>query len=419
MNIPDSWRQRLRPGKLAQDTLNVGLWQGIRIGCQAAWVMLVAHVLGPHGYGTFAGAAGLATALGGFVGLGLGLVMLQDVARDPSLFDDRWRKASLACVVSGALLAALFITCASLLLSHRVPFLILLAIGLSELLLFPIVSMAAFAFSSRHRMGTAAALPAVAALGRVIAALAFWIFATNRSLGTYIWFHAVATLLCAVASWFWVQRALQPLPAAWRISRRDVGEGLSFSTVWLVGNSLSSLDKTLVLRLAGAEIAGLYSVAYRFATVLAMPVDALTMAAGPRLFRHGSGTEEQPGLIPKLLLSTLIFSLLAGCALWALADMLPWLLGPRFMPAVTAAHGMALFVPCYSLRLLGSNVLMASDGKVLRASIEAGGLLLLVILACLWLPTHGLQGAVAMICTTEATLAIAVWLVIGFRRVLR
>lgn len=410
------WRQRLRPGRLAQDTARVAIWQAVRIGGQAVWVLLIARLLGPGGYGAFAGAAGLATALGGFVGLGLGLVMLQDVARDPSLFGDRWRQASLTCLVSGALLAALFVACASLWLGRRVPLSVLAAIGLSELLLFPFVSVAAFAFSSRHRMGTAAALPAMMAMGRVAAALAFWIIARDRSLQVYVWFHAGATLLCSVAAWQWVRRALQPLPAPYRLRRRDLGEGLSFSAVWMAGNALSSLDKTLVLRLAGAEVAGLYSAAYRLAAVLAMPVEALTMAAGPRLFRHGGGVEKQPGLIAGLLLATLVCSLLAGGALWALADLLPWLLGARFAPAVTAARGMALFVPCYGLRLLGSNVLMASNGKLLRAGIETAGLLLLIILAGAWLPAHGLSGAVAMICVTEAVLAAAVWIVIGFRR---
>jgi O-antigen/teichoic acid export membrane protein len=77
---------------------------------------------------------------------------------------------------------------------------------------------------------------------------------------------------------------------------------------------------------------------------------------------------------------------------------------------------MAFFVPCYGLRLLGSNVLMASDSKRLRVAVEGCGLVALVLLGFGWVPAHGLDGAVAMICVTEGLLAAAVWVVIWRRR---
>jgi O-antigen/teichoic acid export membrane protein len=409
--------QRALAGRLARDTAHVGFWQVVRVGGQAVWVVLIARLLGPQGYGAFVGAAGLATAAGGLTGLGLGLVMLQDVSRDPSLFADRWRKAIATSIVSGTVLVLLFGLLASMALGHAVSLIALVAIGLSELLLFPIVSIAAFAFSSRHLLGIAAALPALMAACRVMAALAFWLASPAKSLDAYVWFHTAATLLCAGGAWLWVHLRLRPQPAPFQLSRRDLGEGMSFSMVWMVGNALASLDKTLVLRLAGAEVAGLYAASYRFATVLALPVDALTMAAGPRLFRHGGGTEHQPQLIQRLLLTTLLYALVAALVLWALAGVLPWLLGPRFLPAVPAVRWMALFVPCYGLRLLGSNILMASNAKTLRAAIEGCGLGLLVIFGLLWLPHHGLLGAVTMICATEALLALATWLTIWRRQI--
>jgi O-antigen/teichoic acid export membrane protein len=411
-----NWLQRILFGALARDTARVGFWQAMRIGGQAAWVLLLARLLGPQGYGTFVGVAGLATAIGGFTGLGLGLVMLQDVAREPALFGTRWREAITVSVASGLVLALLFAAAARWVVGLAVPLDVLLALALSEVLLFPIVSVAAFAFSSQQRVGLAAALPAMASLGRVLAALAFWLLVPQRTLAAYVWFHAGALLLCAALAWIWVHRALRPPARAFRLDRRDLGEGLGFSVVWMVGNALASLDKTLVLRLAGAEIAGLYAVTYRFAAVLALPVDALTMAAGPRLFRHGGGTHKQPGLIRRLLLGALLYTVVAGLVMSLVAGVLPWLLGPKFQPAVDAARWMALFVPCYGVRLLGSNVLMAGDCKKLRAGIESCGLGLLVLLAFCWLPAHGLRGAVAMICVTEAVLASAVWMAIWWRR---
>lgn len=398
---------RLRRQGLAGDTGRVAFWQAMRIGGQALWVILIARLLGPHGYGTFVGVAGLATTLGGFTGLGMGLVMLQDTARDPGLFDRRWSQALGACVASGCVLAIAFGLIAPRLLAN-VPALIVAALGVSELLFFPLVSVAAFAFSARGRMGTAAAMPALTALGRVLAAAAFWAFAAHR-LETYVWLHVTATLTCALVALAMVRQQCRPHPASLRLSRREVREGVGFSAVWMVGNALSSLDKTLVLRLAGAEIAGLYAAVYRLATVLALPIEAMTMAAGPRLFRHGGG-QAQPGLIARLVGFTLACSVLAGIVLWWSAALLPWLLGETFRPAVAAARWMVIFVPCYGLRLLGSNILMASNAKTWRVLIEGAGLACLLLFALLWLPRYGLYGAVAMICMSEGLLAIAVWL---------
>jgi O-antigen/teichoic acid export membrane protein len=410
-----AWYERLRFGKLAQDTAFVAFWQTARIGAQTIWVILIARLLGPQGYGTFTGAAGLATAIGGFTGLGLGLVMLQDVARNSNLFGDRWRKAIVVCIASGLILALLFIGCASVVLDHRLRLSVLIAIAISELVFFPIVSVAAFAFSARHQMGIAAALPALMAVFRVLAAVVFWLTTRTASLEVYVWFHAIATLLCACVAWLWVTIQLRPERTALVLTRRSLSEGFGFSMVWMTNNALISLDKTLVLRICGAEIAGLYAALYRFAAVLALPVEALTMAAGPRLFRHGGGIEQQPSLIPRLLLSALVFGALMGTVLWACIGILPWLLGNNFQAAVGAARWMALFVPCYGVRLLGSNVLMTSDCKRLRVLIEGCGLALLIILALAWLPGHGLKGAIAMITTTEAVLALATWLVIVIR----
>jgi O-antigen/teichoic acid export membrane protein len=386
----------------------VSFWQAARLGGQALWVLAIARLLGPGGYGLFIGVAGLATTLGGLTGLGQGLVLLQDASREPALFDERWRKAIGTCLASGIAFAALFALAGPWLFGAALSPGALALIGLSELLLYPVVTTAAFAFSARQRMGMSAALPAVVALGRVLAALACWLAVPSPTLDAYVGFHAAATALCALGAWWWVHARLRPARVPFALGRRDTAEGLGFSLMWMVGNALTSLDKTLVLRLAGAQAAGQYGAAYRLATLLAMPVDALTMAAGPRLFRHGGGRRE-PGLVARLALAALGYALLAAGVLWLAAGLLPWLLGPAFAPAVPAARWMALFVPCYGLRLLGSNVLMASDRKKLRVLIEGLGLLCLLAAAPLLVPGHGALGAVAMIVATEALLAAAAW----------
>lgn len=400
-------------GRLARNTLWVMSWQGARVAAQAVWLVLVARALGPQGYGAFAGIAGLGNTLGGLAGLGLGLVMYQEVAKQPSQFGKRWRQTLAATAASGSLFALVFVLFGGNVLGYS-DLSVITGIALSELVCFPLVTAAAFAFAAHERMGWSAALPALLGGFRVLAVAAFFILEDTGTLAVYAWFHAGATALFAAVALLLVHVLLRPAAAPLRVSWRDLRDGVGFSAVWVTGNALTSVDKALVMRLAGNEVAGLYASAYRFATVLALPMDALAMAAMPRLFREGGGAVSNPHLIPRLLLVTLAYGLLAGGSLWLLADLLPLLLGEGFAGGTRAVRLMALFLPCYGLRVLAGNLLMARGRKTQRVLIEWAGLGSLVLFGVLWIPGHGLEGAVMMIIAAELMLAGAAWGVLLF-----
>jgi len=64
-----------------------------------------ARLLGPSGYGVFAGISGVGTAIGGLTGLGTGWLMLQSVSRQPATFASQWKKAWVTSIASGAAFA--------------------------------------------------------------------------------------------------------------------------------------------------------------------------------------------------------------------------------------------------------------------------------------------------------------------------
>ena len=67
--------ERFRLGGLARGSLSVLGWNVARLGVQLVWMLLLARNLGAQGYGSFSGLSGLAIALSGLVGAGLGLRM--------------------------------------------------------------------------------------------------------------------------------------------------------------------------------------------------------------------------------------------------------------------------------------------------------------------------------------------------------
>jgi O-antigen/teichoic acid export membrane protein len=402
--------RQLGLGRMAHNTVLGTFWQVARIAAQSLWVIVIARSLGPSGYGAFAGIAGLATALGGLSGLGTGFLLLQNVSRNHSAFDEHWHKATLTTLFSGILLTALFSGITHLIVKNHASTAVIAAIGLSEVVCYPLVYAAGFAFQAHERLGWSGSLTAMMSGTRLLAVIVFWFSAPTRDLATYAWFHLIASVLSALYALTIVHLMLRPSSTRFVLRGDEIREGLSFSTVWFTGNAVTELDKTLALRLAGSEIAGIYSAAYRLVSALTLPVASLALAAQPRLFRQGANQAEgNPHLVRHLALVATVCGLVASIALLLLAGLLPVLLGQAFEPAVRATRLLVLVPPLFALRYIGNTVLMTTGRQLVRALIEVPGVLLLVGLALLWMPKYGLAGIAMTVTTTEGLLAASVW----------
>lgn len=397
-------------GRIAHNTVLGTFWQFTRIAGQALWVIVIARSLGPSGYGAFAGIAGLATTLGGLAGLGTSYLLLQNVSRDHSAFGAHWRKAVLTTLCSGLVLAALFAGTADQILKNQTYAAAIVAIGISEVVCYPLMYTATFAFQAHERLGWSGSLTAIMSITRLSAAILFWYTATTHDLPTYACFHFAASALSALCALILVHVMLHPPRTRFALRAHEIREGLSFSAVWFTGNAVTELDKPLALRLAGSQVAGIYSAAYRLVSVLTLPVASLALAAQPRLFRQGENpTGENSHLVRHLALIAASYGLAASLALLALAGILPMLLGHAFEPAARAARLLLLVPPLYALRLIGNAVLMTSGRQLVRVLIEVPGILLLIGLALLWVPKYGLAGIAMTVTTSEASLAACVW----------
>lgn len=414
---PSSMIRRIPTGRLARNTVLATGWMGVRVAAQALWVVMIARAIGPDGYGLFAGMAGLASALGALTGLGFGVLMLQDTSRDRANFPVAWKRALLLASGSGAVLWVLYLAIAPALIQTRIGILPFAAVGLPELICFPLTVLASYAFQAHERMGWAGALYVLIPVGNLLAAGAFLLWAKAPALEFYLPFHAAASVLAAVCAIALVRVLLSPPAVPFSLQRRDVREGFGFSLMRLVETGMTSLDKTLVLKLAGSEVAGIYSSAYRLVAVLAIPATSLGMAALPRLFRtYEQGREPHARLVRTLVGITFVYGILAGFAAWALSDILPFLLGQSFGPAAQAARWLALSPLLYGFYALGCNVLVTSRRRYLRVFAQAAGIALLLIAALLCVPGFGLKGAVAMLLITQAATALLLWALARFGR---
>ncbi len=395
------------PGSLAANTVLATFWQLMRVAVQLAWTVIVARMLGIDDYGRLAGIVGFAALLATFSGIGFALLMYQEVSRDRALLAASWRKAWTGVLVLGATASLLFAAIGPLVLGSHWP--VYLLLGVTELVCVPLAMACSYAFQAHARMGMANLLYVFLPMANLLAGITFAAVSPTRDLPHYAPFHAFFALIAAAAACVVVVRVLQPGRAPFELSRYDAKEAAGFSVMRLADNGLNMFDKTLVLRLAGAEVAGAYTAAFRVVTVLALPISSLAMSALPRLFRAHHGAQDTSSFVTRLLVHTVGYGLLAAAAIWVAAPVLPWLLGPSFAPAVDAARWMSASPLLLGLCTTGSGILLTRQGRNRRIVAQVAGMAAMIVAGITLMPRYGLEGAAITLLVAQAVTAVLAW----------
>lgn len=393
-------RSRLMIQALAKSVSVVFVWNAARLALQLAWVLLLARALGPQGYGTFSGLAGLGLALGGFAALGMGLRLYENVARDHSALARHWVLVRSCLAWSAPLLLALYLALA-LSMDVDATVLVVVSIGIAEVVLAPLCAQVAFAYASLGRMGESAAAPVVLSLARVVAAAAYLFIWPAGDLNEYVVLHVVTTLLAI--SWVWHRAHMRlDLPRTSRTADPvELRSGLGFASIWASGLALTSLDKTAVMYAGGGAVAGEYTAGYRLASVAALPVEALTTTIMPRLFRAGGDRPLSPHHVLLLIAVVLAYGAAAGWLVGLAMPLVTLLLGDGFAGLVPLAALIAWWVPAYCLRMLLGNMLLGYGRKRVRITVELSGLVMMVALMGWWVPHLSLAGALKALLWAE------------------
>ena len=384
----------------AKGTSTVLAWNMARLASQLLWVLLLARALGPNGYGTFSGLAGLGLALGGFGALGMGLRMYEHVARDHAVLDNHWSLVRSGLAWSGPLLLVFYLACVSV-VGIAASLSVVAAIGVAEIVLAPLCAQVAFAYASVGRMGESAAAPVSLSCARVVAAAAYLLIAPAAGLVGYAVLHLLATLVAVAWIWRRAQRQLGLSRQSRRADRRELRAGLGFASIWASGLALTSLDKTAVMYAGGGTVAGEYTAGYRLASIAALPVEALTATIMPRLFRAGAGRPLPRRTMLLLLAGVLAYGLVAGQFVGLAVPLVPLLLGDGFAGLTPLVALLAWWLPAYCLRTLLGSMLLGHGRKRARIMAELSGLVVLVSLVLCWLPGMGLAGAMKALLIAE------------------
>ena len=407
---------RWRPGKLATGTVTVGIGMGLRSLTQALVFLIVARTLGADGFGSFAAVLAVAATLSYFSGLGANILLVRDIARDPSQFPESWGCTLSAYCLGMPIAASVYGLLAWLVLPDAISWTVRVLLGISEIALIPLAGFAVFAYQGREQMGKVSWMQLIPPLVRLAGALIF------------LTFHRVATNfdLLLVWSWLYFFCALMAVIYTMNCVNRDFGRpifpgvgdlfehvrtSIPFSFSGIAERLYADADKFMLARLDSVGTAGLYSAGYRFVDFAYIPLHALMSTAAPRYFRFGqSGIAAAVRYSLKIGIVPICYGIAIGCLMYWCAPVLAILLGPAYAEAIPIARWLA-WLPLVAVPRILLHYPLATSG------LQQVGMKALLIgaganigLNILWIPPWGWRGAVMATYMAEGCMIVVMLL---------
>lgn len=398
--------QRLRSSPIARNTFFASGWQVVRIGLQVCYLVAVARLLGAEGYGWFAGALALAASFSPLVGLGFGLILVKQVARQPASFPVYWARNIVAVLFSAPVLMVLVMALAYFLLPAPKRWQVIGLLLFSELLFAPLIVVCANAYQAHEKLGRSTFVHVMLNLFRLVGTLVLILVFGHVDVELFGWGYFIATLVAAVITLgLAIKKYGRPV---WELRGMlgEVAEGMGFSASLVVGSTQAEFDKTLMLRLSSAENAGVYSAASRVISATTIPIVIFALAAVPRLFREGEkGLYAGGQLARRLLPPVMAYGVIAGLAIHACAPLIPLAIGNDFSASVDIIQLMAPLPLLSGVSLMLLGVLSCSGAQAWRVVIEGVLLGLNIGLNLILIPSLGAKGAVLSLLCSQVILA--------------
>jgi O-antigen/teichoic acid export membrane protein len=363
--------------------------------------LLLARAVGPEGYGVIAGAWAVVLAAAPVASLGADRLIVRDATSSRASARSALG-AGVVTVLAGSSVAFGVLALVHSAVLPQVPLALLLALAVADIMAGGIVvAMSSLCFATGDaRRGSLVGI--TASIARLVAVLVFAVSGSDdpvRWAVLYASCSVVASLFVFVAL---VRRLGWPTLENYNLLRRG-RDGLSYS-----GNSVATIvandsDKTLLVRYGLTEEAGIYSVAYRLATISYLPALAVQQATFPRFFAlgHQGGLPATVSFARRLVLPLAGYAVVAGVLLVAVAPLIPVLVGEEFRPSVPILMVLAGLPLVRSLHAVPGDALTGSGHQTSRTLCVGAAAAVSLALNLVLIPRLGVSGALVTAFVTE------------------
>lgn len=400
------WLGALHRGPIARATVGTTAVLCLKLFAQAGCLILLAQLLGPGRFSGYVAMASLAVLFGAFSTFGTHVTLLRDLSRDPNSRDYSLARAIGTTLACGSVLLATYLSVALLIFGSADGLgQIALCLGVSELVVQPLLLLSATQRQADGRAALSQLLLVLPFLLRLAALVVLWTIESPDPLSTYAAGHLVSAIIAAAFSIGTLQHHW-PGPSRWRLMEwRDWRTNAGYAMMMTTAQGPTELDKVMATKLLSPPVAGFYAAAARVIGASVIPILSMMVSALPRLF-HGGGRER----LTRIIFAVSFLYGVASCgALIALAPAISWAFGEDFMGMEEVIRLLAFAALPLCLRVAATNVLMAQAGPWSRIATEVAGMVLLVVLAFLLTPLWSTTGLIVAVIAAESLMAVYSW----------
>lgn len=411
------FRSRLLTNKLLQNTLWMLIGHGSRILIQAVYFILIARILGTHGFGAFVGVVAFTSILSQFTGLGTGILMIKNVSRDQSSFSIFWGNALFVTVMSGTAMIGVSIGLSHFIFPETVSLLLIISIALSDLLFLPLLDISTQAFQAFEKMFWTSQLQVWLSVIRMLSAIALSVFFMSPTPEQWGLFYLSGTVLSAIIGYITVTIKLG-LPSI-NLTKywSEAKEGLYFCMSQLAQGLFNDSDKTMLPRLSSVEASGIYTSAYRFIEVAFTPIRSLLAASTSRFFKHGaSGIEGAWHFAKKIFPVGCVLGFASGIVLYLMAPIVPYILGSDYQHAMVAIQLLSVIPLFKAINYFAADLLTSSGFQGYRSLIQFSVTFLSIGLNFVIIPIYSWIGAAFVGIGANLLLGGCLWGAVAYLR---
>ena len=366
----------------------------MRLGLQGAYFVVIARSLGADQFGAFSGVLALIAALSPFASLGMGNLMIKSVSHDKAAFRESWGNALFTTAVLSTAFLVMVLLGSHFVLPREIPWLLVLFVGLSDMLLVNVVTLAGQAFQAFEHLHKTSSLQVVLIGARVATALALIVIVHHPTAMLWSIGYFLGTAASALYALVWVCRKLGWPTVAFGAVKRQALEGLYFSVSLSSQSIYNNIDKTMLARLSTLDGTGIYTTAYRMIDLAFQPVSALLASTYARFFQHGAeGLAAATRFAKRLLPFSVGYGIVAGLGLALAAPLVPHALGASYARAVEAVWWLSPIIVLRSVHYFLADSLTGSGFQRVRTFVQLSVAGQNVLLNLWLIPGYGWRGA--------------------------
>ena len=404
----------MRSSSLAHNAGWMFIGQGLTLLIQAAYLILLARLLGVREYGVFVGAFAFVSLASPYSGLGAGLVFMQHVSSNVENFAAYWGNILLSVLSGGILITGLlYLIAPHLLNSESASIVLILALG--ECMFRQLVLCIQQLFQTFEQLRMTAGIDSLASFLRL---LAVGVLALLLHRAT-AWQWALTSLLVSVVAALIASAVVMVLYGRPRFQAllllKRLREGLNFSLAGSSQFAYNDIDKVMLSHYGMNLANGIYTMAYRIVNFTTVPVTALDSAALPRYFRKShEGIAAVRGLSVRLAWRAALIGVLAAGLMFVAAPLIPYVVGRGFGESAAAFRWLCLIPAFRGVHQLTGSAITGLGFQRYRTVTQLAAAAFNLGLNLLLIPRNGWLGAAWASLATDGVLAVVNWTVLQY-----